>query len=139
MDYRIILPQLCALAGPSGFERAVAEAAAQLLAPWMDAVQIQKMGSVVGVRRCGKENAPRLVLDAHLDEDVYKRQPLIRGWNLECQSDTMTLDAVLSAQNPGLNPELIHSAFCQEYPQFRPDMVTFHRREVLDKDGTPFR
>ena len=49
------------------------------------------------------------------------------------------LDAVLSAQNPGLNPELIHSAFCQEYPQFRPDMVTFHRREVLDKDGTPFR
>lgn len=34
----------------------------------MDAVQIQKMGSVVGVRRCGKENAPRLVLDAHLDE-----------------------------------------------------------------------
>ena len=65
--------------------------------------------------------------------------PLIRGWNLECQSDTMTLDAVLSAQNPGLNPELIHSAFCQEYPQFRPDMVTFHRREVLDKDGTPFR
>lgn len=26
------------------------------------------MGSVVGVRRCGKENAPRLVLDAHLDE-----------------------------------------------------------------------
>ena len=65
--------------------------------------------------------------------------PLIRGWNLECQSDTMTLDAVLSAQNPGLNPELIHSAFCQEYPQFRPDMVIFHRREVLDKDGTPFR
>ena len=47
MDYRIILPQLCALAGPSGFVRAVAEAAAQLLAPGMDAVQIQKMGGGV--------------------------------------------------------------------------------------------
>ena len=26
--------------------------------------------------------------------------PLIRGWNLECQSDTMTLDAVLSPRIP---------------------------------------
>ena len=65
--------------------------------------------------------------------------PLIRRWNLECQTDTMTLDAVLSAQNPGLNPELIRAAFCQRYPQFAPDFVTFHRREVLDAEGKPFR
>ncbi len=65
--------------------------------------------------------------------------PLIRSWRLECQSDTMTLDAVLCAQNPGLNPELIRSTFCGEYPQFTPEHVTFHRREVLDGDGHPFR
>ena len=65
--------------------------------------------------------------------------PLIRSWNLECQSDTMTLDAVLCAQNPGLNPELIRSAFCDAYPEFAPDFVTFHRREVLDIDGKIFR
>ena len=65
--------------------------------------------------------------------------PLVRSWNLECQSDTMTLDAVLSAQNPGLNPELIRGAFCADYPQFAPDFVTFHRREVLDAAGELFR
>lgn len=65
--------------------------------------------------------------------------PLIRSWNLECQSDTMTLDAVLCAQNPGLNPELIRAAFCAAYPEFTPDFVTFHRREVLDLDGNLFR
>ena len=65
--------------------------------------------------------------------------PLIRSWNLECQSDTMTLDAVLSAQNPGLNPELIRAAFCDAYPEFTPDFVTFHRRDVLDAEGKPFR
>jgi len=65
--------------------------------------------------------------------------PLIRSLHLECQSDTMTLDAVLSAQNPGLNPELIRSIFCEEYPEFAPDFVTFHRREVLDADGKVFR
>lgn len=65
--------------------------------------------------------------------------PLIRSWNLECQSDTMTLDAIVSAQNPGLNPELIRAAFCSAYSQLTPDFVTFHRREVLDGEGKPFR
>lgn len=65
--------------------------------------------------------------------------PLIRSWNLECQSDTMTLDAVLSAQNPGLNPELIRAAFCDAYPDLAPDFVTFHRRDVLDSEGNSFR
>lgn len=65
--------------------------------------------------------------------------PLIREWNVECQSDTMTLSMVVSAQNPGLNPELIRAAFCREYPQFAPQFVTFHRREVLDAEGNLFR
>ena len=65
--------------------------------------------------------------------------PLIQRFNLECQSDTLTLDAVVRAQNPGLNPELIRAAFCREYPDLVPDFVTFHRREVLDGDGKVFR
>ena len=65
--------------------------------------------------------------------------PLVKSWNLECQSDTMTLDAVLSAQNPGLNPELLRAAFCESYPELAPDFVTFHRREGLDADGKIFR
>ena len=68
MDYRGILEQLCALPGPSGFEGPVASAAAQLLRPYVDEVQVDRMGSVVGVRRCGRPNVPRLMLDAHLDE-----------------------------------------------------------------------
>ena len=65
--------------------------------------------------------------------------PLIRSWRVECQSDTMTVDLVLSAQNPGLNPELIRAAFCQSYPDLAPDFVTFHRRAALDAEGGLFR
>lgn len=68
MNYEKVLGELCALAGPSGFESPVAAAAAGLLEDVMDEVRIDKMGSVIGVRRCGKENAPKLLLDAHLDE-----------------------------------------------------------------------
>ncbi|MCI8422396.1 MAG: M42 family metallopeptidase [Lawsonibacter sp.] len=68
MDYKSVLEKLCALPGPSGFEEPVVQTAAKLLKPLTDEVIITRMGSVVGVRRCGRENAPRLLLDAHLDE-----------------------------------------------------------------------
>ena len=68
MNYEQMLSRLCALSGPSGFESGVAEAAAELLRPLTDEVYITRLGSVAGVRRCGREDAPRLLLDAHLDE-----------------------------------------------------------------------
>lgn len=68
MDYQQILGRLCALSGPSGFEENVTAAAAELLRPLTDRVYATRLGSVVGVRRCGRDNAPKLLLDAHLDE-----------------------------------------------------------------------
>lgn len=68
MDYEQILGRLCALSAPSGFETSAAEAAAELLRPLVDEVYTTRLGSVVGVRRSGRANAPRLLLDAHLDE-----------------------------------------------------------------------
>lgn len=68
MNYEKVLGELCGLSGPSGFESPVATVAAKLLEGVIDEVRIDKMGSVIGVRRCGKENAPKLLLDAHLDE-----------------------------------------------------------------------
>lgn len=68
MELYDILEGLCGLGGPSGFEKPVAEAAKELLEPLMDQVSIDRLGSVIGVRRCGKPEAKRLLLDAHLDE-----------------------------------------------------------------------
>ncbi len=68
MNYDKTLAQLCSLHAPSGFEGEAAQAAAELLRPLVDEVSIDRMGSVIGVRRCGVEHAPKLLLDAHLDE-----------------------------------------------------------------------
>ena len=68
MNYERVIDRLCSLSGPSGFENSVAQAAKQLLEPLVDEISINRLGSVLGVRRCGKENAPKLLLDAHLDE-----------------------------------------------------------------------
>ena len=71
MDYtqlREMLSALCPLPGPSGFERPVALRASELLRPLVDEVSIDRMGNLIGVRRCGVPGAKRILLDAHLDE-----------------------------------------------------------------------
>ena len=68
MNYPETLKQLCSIPAPSGFEAPAAQAALELLRPLVDEAYMDKMGSVVGVRRCGKEGAKKLLLDAHLDE-----------------------------------------------------------------------
>lgn len=68
MDIQKTLEWLCTVSGPSGFEHAVCSAGMELLRPLMDEVFLTRLGSVVGVRRCGKPNARRLLFDAHLDE-----------------------------------------------------------------------
>ena len=52
LDMRNALERLCSQCAPSGFERPAAEVAAELLRPFVDEVSIDRMGNVVGVRRC---------------------------------------------------------------------------------------
>ena len=82
------LKTLCQTGGPSGYEAPVADLAAHLLTPWMDEVLTDRLGNVIGLRRCGNPNAKKLLLDAHLDqiglmvtgaEDGYLRFASIGG------------------------------------------------------------
>ncbi len=68
MDYFETLKQLCLAPGPSGFEGRAVETAQALLAPLVDEIKTDRLGSVIGVRRCGKPGAKKILLDAHLDE-----------------------------------------------------------------------
>lgn len=68
MEIQTALERLCACTAPSGFEAPAARVAAELLRPLVDEVSTDRLGNVVGVRRCGRPDAKRLLLDAHLDE-----------------------------------------------------------------------
>ncbi len=63
-----VLHDLTAAPAPAGFEAAAVEA---LAAPLKNAgceLRRDRLGSLTAFRRCGAENAPLLMLDAHLDE-----------------------------------------------------------------------
>lgn len=57
-----ILRALCGVGAPSGFERPAVLAARELLEPLVDEIWIDRLGSLVGVRRCGKPGAKKLLL-----------------------------------------------------------------------------
>jgi len=68
MDLAELITTLARPAGPAGFEGPAARAAAELAAPFADEVRTDALGSVIAVKRCGREGAKRLMLCAHIDE-----------------------------------------------------------------------
>lgn len=68
LNYQEILTKLCSVSAPTGFEADACAVAKELLSPYVDEVYQNPLGSVIAVKRCGKENAKKLLLDAHLDE-----------------------------------------------------------------------
>ena len=68
MKYLEQLQRLCATPAPSGFEAHAARRIALLLERFADEVEIDPLGNVIGVLKCGKKNAKTVLLDAHIDE-----------------------------------------------------------------------
>ena len=65
---RKLLKRLSDMQGISGFEGKINEEIKSILEPLCDEVNIDPLGPVIGVKRCGKENAPRVMIEAHIDE-----------------------------------------------------------------------
>jgi endoglucanase len=68
MDLREILTKLSERDAPSGFEAPAATLASELLRPYVDDVHTDALGNTIGVKRFGKPDAKRLLIDAHIDE-----------------------------------------------------------------------
>lgn len=63
-----VLFELCEAYGPSGDETSAMEVAKKHLSVYANEVFFDNLGNLTGIIRCGLENAPLLMLDAHLDE-----------------------------------------------------------------------
>ncbi len=65
---RKLIKKLSDMRGISGFEYSLTGEISEMLGKYCDEVKIDPLGSVIGVKRCGKENAPKLMIEAHCDE-----------------------------------------------------------------------
>ena len=65
--------------------------------------------------------------------------PAIRSIGFTAGDGCVLLNAVISAQDPTLNPELLVSALRQRAPELAPDFAEFTRLEVYDENMQVFR
>ena len=65
--------------------------------------------------------------------------PAIRSIGFEAEEGVVRLNAVISAQDPTLNPEHLISALTQITPELAPDFAHFTRMEVYDAGMHAFR
>lgn len=64
--------------------------------------------------------------------------PLIRSLTLSEGADALRMDAVVAAQDPGLNPALIGAAVARHLPDIAPDFTRVRREEVYDAEMNVF-
>ncbi len=68
MDLKELTKLLCAAPGPSGFEDAVFHTAKCYLEPFADEILTDALGNLIAIKRCGREKAKSIMLNAHMDE-----------------------------------------------------------------------
>lgn len=68
MELKELTKQLCRLGGPSGFEAPVFACIEEYMRPYADEVKTDPLGNFLAIKYCGRPNARRVLLDAHMDE-----------------------------------------------------------------------
>lgn len=63
-----LIKELSDLRGISGFEYRISDKIAEYFRPYADDVTVDTLGNVIAVKRCGKENAKKIMIEAHCDE-----------------------------------------------------------------------
>lgn len=65
---RKLIRKLSDMRGISGHEYRITDKISEMFSVYCDEVNIDPLGSVIAVRRCGIPNAPKLMIEAHCDE-----------------------------------------------------------------------
>lgn len=83
----------------------------------------------------------RLVMEKRSKRGVTETDiiPMIRSYSVSAGDDKLLLEAVICAQNPSLNPQMMISAIEQFCPNAAPDFARCSRLEILDEAGQVFR
>ncbi len=65
--------------------------------------------------------------------------PMIREMKWTEEPGKIKAQVTVSAQNPGLNPQLLGKAIERYLPEVQPDFIRIRRRRILDANGEDFR
>ena len=98
-------------------------------------------GPQVILRRVGSVNSQMVFEEGRQHTSLYETPygELSVDILLDASSSQLDRQAVVAAQNPGLNPALLGNAVAKELPELAPDFVRVRRTALLDENGEIFR
>ncbi len=84
---------------------------------------------------------PTLVVEKRTKRGMEETdvRPLLHDCRIETQAERLVMTAVVSAQNPPLNPMLLAAAIERYLPELTPDFVKYCRLAMLDAAEEDFR
>ena len=85
---------------------------------------------------------PEIVVEKKSKKGIQEQdiRPMILEAKIYRASDReLTLEALITCQNPSLNPTLITAAIQKYLPELAPSFVTYRREEIYDTEKTIFR
>lgn len=68
MELKDLIIELCALPSISGFEKRSTEDLKRIVGDRLEFVTVDGVGNHIFIKRCGKRNAPKILIDTHFDE-----------------------------------------------------------------------
>ena len=89
---------LCSIPSLSGFEYRASEQVKELYAPYFDEIKTDLVGNQMLVRKCGRADAPKILIDAHFDEVGMMVTDVLEGGFLRM------------AQVGGIDPAIMQAA-----------------------------
>jgi len=81
-DFKELIPSLCGLMSVSGWEVYSRDKLLELIGDEFDESYVDNVGNQIFVKKCGRENAPRILIDTHMDEiGMYVTEILEGGFD----------------------------------------------------------
>ena len=97
-------------------------------------------GAVAAITSLFAGESVRIVKHGKKGEQEVDLRPLIRELTLcPVSEQELCITAIVSAQNPGLNPQLLVQAIEAYLPSFRADFARIERLEIFDEAMEVFR
>ena len=115
------LRRLCSAAGVAG-QKEIEQTAVELLSPLVDSVIVDTMGNVLGIRRGTTDEAPTILLEAHMDEVGFLVTHIDEKGFLHVAAAGHADERVLAAQPVTVYAEEpISGVFCSVPPHLAKD------------------
>ena len=136
MELKDFIFELCALPSVSGFEKRSTEQLKKLVGDGLEFVSVDGVGNHIFVKRCGREDVPKILVDTHFDEIGMLVRDIADGGFLRVASLGGIDPAILQAADVLIyGKQTLRGVICSTPPHLKKDDKLKSVEDILIDTG----